>query len=155
MDTPRRWQVASIATAVAGLGLGSLLVGRSPSIEVAPIDLDAVSSATATEERSLDRPIPDPAEIVTPQVREHRIAPATDPTFGSLPGADAPASSTSREGSGELTGTTPATPRTRSDAPATSGSADNPAPADSSDSASSPAPADSLDSASSLDSVSG
>jgi hypothetical protein len=94
MDTPRRWQVASVATAVAGLGLGSLLVGRSPSVEVAPIDLDTALIAAAEARPARDLLLPDPIEIVTPGVREDRIDPVSVPTTTSVASPD-PASSTS------------------------------------------------------------
>jgi hypothetical protein len=45
VDAPRRWQVASLATAVTSLGIGGLIVSR-PSVEpVAPIVLDVRASA--------------------------------------------------------------------------------------------------------------
>jgi hypothetical protein len=44
MDAPRRWQVASIATAVASLGLGAAMLAR-PTVEAVPsIDLDQVAT---------------------------------------------------------------------------------------------------------------
>ena len=88
MDTPQRWQVASIATAVAGLGLGSLLVGRSPSVEVAPIDLDTAMITAASDDPSFNLRLPDPAEIVIPEIREDRVPPAVEPTPASLASPD-------------------------------------------------------------------
>ena len=96
MDTPRRWQVASVATAVAGLGLGSLLVGRSPSVEVAPIDLDTALVAAAEERPARDLLLPDPIEIVTPDIREDRIDPVSVPTTTSLESPDPAPSSPPR-----------------------------------------------------------
>lgn len=40
MDAPRRWQIASLATAVGGLGVGAMLVDRSTTEPVAPIVLE-------------------------------------------------------------------------------------------------------------------
>ena len=125
MDTPRRWQVASIATAVAGLGLGSLLVGRSPSVEVAPIDLDAATIASTTEEPLLDQPVPDPAEIVTPRIREDRVAPADDPASQSLASPAGPAPSRSREGEDEVAERSPARPAASKVSPVTPDSVDS------------------------------
>ena len=85
MDTARRWQVVSIATTVAGLGLGSLLVGRSPSVDVAPIDLDVVVAA-APQPSSVEDVLPPPPEIVTPTVREDHVEPS--PSVGSTADAD-------------------------------------------------------------------
>lgn len=46
MDGPRRWQVGSSVTALAGLGLGAILLSR-PSIEpVEPIRLLVADAAT-------------------------------------------------------------------------------------------------------------
>lgn len=73
MDTARRWQVASLATAVAGLGLGSLLVGRSPSTEIAPIDLDLVVVSTEPDLSSREERRPVGPEIVPPVIREDTV----------------------------------------------------------------------------------
>jgi len=44
MDNPRRWQVASVATAAASIGAG-VLAFNGPSAEaVAPIDLDVLTA---------------------------------------------------------------------------------------------------------------
>jgi hypothetical protein len=60
MDTPRCWQVASIATAVTSLGIGALLVGRSTTEPVAPIELEIRTAGQPTE---LDRFTPDPSTL--------------------------------------------------------------------------------------------
>jgi hypothetical protein len=60
MDTPRCWQVASIATAVTSLGVGALLVGRSTTEPVAPIELEIRTAGQPTE---LDRFTPDPSTL--------------------------------------------------------------------------------------------
>src|SRR6056297_590982 len=102
MDAPRRWQVASFATAVAGLSLGSLMVGRSPSVEVESIDLDAVAVSSTTEAPTFRLPVPDPSEIVTPRVREDRLTPE-DALVSSDPASpDEPVTSTSRQRSSEV-----------------------------------------------------
>ncbi len=78
MATARRWQIASLATAVAGLGLGGLLLGRSPSVEVDPIDLDAVTASSTSDDPAFRLPPPGPPEIVVPRVREEHLGPAED-----------------------------------------------------------------------------
>jgi hypothetical protein len=106
MDAPRRWQVASLVTAVAGLGLGSLMVGRSPSVAVEPIDLDTVAVSSASDEPTFRLPLPDPPEIVTPRVREDQLSP--DESVSADPASpDEPATSTSRERSSEVRELTP------------------------------------------------
>jgi hypothetical protein len=106
MDAPRRWQVASLATAVAGLGLGSLMVGRSPSVAVEPIDLDTVAVSSTSDEPTFRLPLPDPPEIVTPRVREDQLSP--DEAVSADPASpDEPATSTSRERSPEVRELTP------------------------------------------------
>jgi hypothetical protein len=126
MDAPRRWQVASLATAVAGLGLGSLMVGRSPSVEVEPIDLDAVTVSSTSDEPTFRLPLPDPPEIVVPRVREDQLSPDTPLTAS----AESPAEPTAPSGPSEVQQPAPTAPA----APA--------APADSVDSAD---PDDSVD----------
>lgn len=77
MDTARRWQVVSVATAIAGLGVGSLLVGRTPSTDIAPIDLDLVVTSTAgDDEPRLLGPLTG-SEIVPPVIREDQLEIAT------------------------------------------------------------------------------
>ena len=137
MDTPRRWQVASIATAVAGLGLGSLLVGRSPSVEVAPIDLDTALVTAAEQRPARDLLLPAPVEIVIPGIREDQIDPASAPSSVASPDpAPSPPSRTEQP--------------SRTD-PAPTGSVASP---DNSSSPGAPAPADSVDSVDSVQSVS-
>jgi hypothetical protein len=72
MDTARRWQVVSVATAIAGLGVGSLLVGRTPSTEIGPIDLDLVVATSEPLPPALDRPLWG-SEIVPPVIREDQV----------------------------------------------------------------------------------
>jgi hypothetical protein len=85
MDTARRWQVVSVATAIAGLGVGSLLVGRTPSTEIGPIDLDLVVASTASDDLLVrDRPLSG-SEIVPPVIREDHLE---------VPARSAPAAST-------------------------------------------------------------
>lgn len=92
MDTPRRLQIASLATAVTSLGIGGLLLSR-PSVEpVAPIVLDVpaerapslVSPPAGASEQGDDgrlRAI-EGAAVVTPQ---------TPVSLTSPPGGPAPA----------------------------------------------------------------
>jgi hypothetical protein len=57
-DTPRRWQVASLATAVTSLGIGGLLLGR-PSDPLQPIVFDVRADAGVSD---LPPPL-DPIEL--------------------------------------------------------------------------------------------
>jgi len=134
MDTPRRWQVASIATAVAGLGLGSLLVGRSPSVEVAPIDLDTALVAAAEHHPARDLLLPDPVEIVTPGIREDQVDPSSVPTTTSVESPDPPPSAPSRT---EQPARTEPAPTAPAPPPDSSSSPDGPDSIDSVDSVSS------------------
>lgn len=84
MVAPRRWQIAGLATAVAGLYLASLMVEPSPSVEVESIDLDAVTTST-TEDPAFRLPPPGPPEIVVPRVREDHLSPAQDRSDAQLP----------------------------------------------------------------------
>lgn len=107
MDTPRRWQLASTATAVAGLSVGALLLGRPVSDRVEPIDLDQVTmiesrsgdgEVTAGRQAPTDRPTdirpestsPEPAEpeIVQPRVIEDQLS--DDPPSSEAAGDDSP-----------------------------------------------------------------
>ncbi|MFU8840656.1 MAG: hypothetical protein ACNA8R_08010 [Nitriliruptoraceae bacterium] len=72
MDTARRWQVVSVATAIAGLGVGSLLVGRTASTPIEPIDLDLVVASTEPDRPIRDRPLSG-MEIVPPLIREDQV----------------------------------------------------------------------------------
>lgn len=124
MDTARRWQVVSVATAIAGLGVGSLLVGRTPSTQIGPIDLDLVVASTLPEEPIVERPRSG-SEIVPPLIREDQVE---------VPVPSSPADAG----------------RDRVDEPAASlASPDAPAPAPA---PTAPQPADSLDSDDSIDS---
>lgn len=89
MDTPRRWQLASTATAVAGLSVGALMLGRPVSHSVEPIDLDR---ATTVESRSGDGDVTaesDDREIVRPRVIEAHVSDA--PPSSGAAGDDSPA----------------------------------------------------------------
>ncbi len=138
MDTPRRWQVASIATAVAGLGLGSLLVGRSPSVEVAPINLDTALVAAAEQRPTRDLLLPDPVEIVTPEIREDQVDPT--PTVTSVESPDpvpSPPSRTEQPARSGPAPTAPVAPPDSSSSPESIGSVDSTGSVDSVDSVSS------------------
>lgn|GEM_PF-2684037 len=149
MDTPRRWQVASLVTAVAGLGLGGLMVGRSPVVEVAPIHLDATTSISPDERPSLDRPVPDTDEIVPPRIREDGLTTiTTGPTDSLASPAAPPASSTPAAPQGGTTTTGGAEPAGSIDAPDDLDTPEGLVPHDSSDSLDTPESVDSLDSVS-------
>ncbi len=130
MDAPRRWQVASLATAVTGLGIGALLLGRPVTEPAAPIDL-LVIDASATLDLGPDAVGPDidtPAtiEIVRPGSR------IVGDTAGSATAAS-PASTDSPDGpSLSGSGSTSAPP---APAPAPSPSPDSPSSVDSPSSA--------------------
>jgi hypothetical protein len=134
VDTPRRWQVASLATAVTSLGIGGLLVSR-PSVEpLQPIVLDVPTTADANDLPAPLDPIeldddggtdPIGADVVTPQT------PASLESVSSPAEPTAPASSPS-----------PSPSPTTTSSPASSRSA----PAEADDSP------DSIDSVDSLDS---
>lgn len=62
MDAPRRWQVASVATAIASMSLGGLLLARPTSQAVAPIELDVIVDG---RELSVASPTDDVGSIAT------------------------------------------------------------------------------------------
>jgi hypothetical protein len=89
MDAPRRWQVASAVTALAGLGLGGVLMSR-PSIEdIEPIRLQVVSSPASPDApatRSIDSAgevDDDELTIVDPEVLADVRTPDTPATVAS------------------------------------------------------------------------
>jgi hypothetical protein len=134
VDTPRRWQVASLATAVTSLGIGGLLLSR-PSVEpLQPIVLDVRADAGV---RDLTAPL-DPIELEEegrgPDVAEADVVtPQTPASLESVSSPAEPSSSTSSPAP------SPAPTGTSSPAPTTSRSA----PADPDES---PGTADSVDS---------
>ncbi len=109
MDTARRWQVISVATAIAGLAGASLLLGRTASTESDPIDLDVTVPSTALiddpvpddpvpDEPVRDEPVPDEpvrdepvpgSEIIPPIIREDQVeVPTRQDPAGEDRGAD-------------------------------------------------------------------
>jgi hypothetical protein len=151
MDTPRRWQVASLATAAAGLGIGGLLVGRHPVEAVAPIELEPPATAAfevppaAGSDEGLLLPAPRLAptapDLVDPLPPESLVTPVT---LASLASPDEPG----RESASTGTPSSATSPRPSADPPATTSSGPAPAP----DSPSSPGSPASVDSAASVDS---
>jgi len=139
MDTPRRWQVASLATAVASLGVGGMLLGRPAVDEVAAIDLDHLTpSSVTTDGPSVDLPVRGGPEIVEADViGVSESTAATVATATSITSAEDPSGGDTRTGSQTTAPAAPVEPV----AP--------PEPAAPADSVDSP---DSIDSASSLDS---
>lgn len=80
MDPARRWQVASVVTAAASIGLGAFALQRPSSAEVDPIDLDVIATQPLG---TFDRPpLPSSADalIVTPDLRDRM---PTAPSAGS------------------------------------------------------------------------
>lgn len=68
MDTPRRWQVASLATAVASLGFGAAVLAR-PVVEVVPsIDLDQVDHEAPAPPIQPDRSVDTAGDPVQPMI---------------------------------------------------------------------------------------
>ncbi|MFA9430844.1 hypothetical protein [Egicoccus sp. AB-alg2] len=150
MDTPRRWQVASVVTAAASIGAGALALHRPSAEAIEPIDLDVLAAQVAPGPDA-DPPVTGSldAVIVPPDLLE-RVP--TPPTPATPVTAETPATP------GE-TPATPATPATLA-TPATPASIASPdddsattstAPATTSRTA--PAPADSPDSVHSPDSI--
>lgn len=138
MDTPQRWQVGSVATAIAGLSIGALLLGRPSTEPVAPIELVSLEGAvpiTPVQDDPADASESEPSvddlastgpEIVEPERRDAGPDPV-DPPLG--PAADR--SSTS-DGS-SVDGTTPSSPSRSTTAD--TGSPDSPPSVDSPSSA--------------------
>jgi hypothetical protein len=102
LDTPRRWQVASLVTAAVSLGIGALSISR-PSVEpVAPIVIDLVAGGYATQEPSGTSGlhlVPTPAEtagaeptVVEPTVVEP-LTPASLASVQSVASPEEPATS--------------------------------------------------------------
>ncbi len=80
MDTPRKWQIASVATAVASMSIGGVMLARPTNEAVASIDLELV---TDSRELSLASPgsstVPadgstDALQIVSPEAIEGPIS---------------------------------------------------------------------------------
>lgn len=133
MDTPRRWQVASLATAVAGLGVGGMLIGRPAVDEVDAIELEHLTPSAVTTADPDDRL----TVRRTPEIVEADVIGVSEDTSTTVATADSVASA---EEPSRSTTTAPAPPTT-STAPTTS--PDAPASVDSPDSVAS---ASSLDS---------
>jgi hypothetical protein len=89
VDTPRRWQVASLATAVTSLGIGGLIISR-PSVEpVAPIVLDVRATTDDTDLDPID--LEDPGDVSTPEiVGADVVTPQTPASLTSIDSPDAP-----------------------------------------------------------------
>jgi hypothetical protein len=148
MDAARRWQIASLATAVTSLGLGGLLLSR-PSVEpVAPIVLDATVEQdltlvpTETEVGIVpDGPLPSIAgiDVVTPQTPISLTSLASpDSGRSSTPTPTPTPSSTSRTATPVPTATPAPSPTTSPTPAAPTVSTDSPTSSDSVDSLDSP-----------------
>lgn len=116
MDTPRRWQVASLATAVAGLGVGGMLIGRPAVDEVEAIELEHLTPSAVTtadpDERLTLRP--------TPEIVEADVIGASEDTATTVETAGSVASPEEPTGSPVTTPAPPSTsttPTNTSDAP--------------------------------------
>ncbi|MFA9446530.1 hypothetical protein [Egicoccus sp. AB-alg6-2] len=141
MDSARRWQVASLVTAAASIGMGALAIQR-PSVQtIEPIDLD-VSSAHAAERIELVPQLPSErnAVIVAPDLLERAPTPATPTTAASTTtpastATPATAASIDSPDDGPTATASPApSPTVRSPAPAPTQAADSPDSVDSVDS---------------------
>jgi hypothetical protein len=96
LDPARRWQVASLATAAASLGIGGLLLGR-PSVEpAAPIVIDVSPGAlpSAGDLPMVGDGSTEPPELVGPTVVDP-LPPASYTSQASIESPAAPASSPS------------------------------------------------------------
>jgi hypothetical protein len=152
VDAPRRWQVASSVTALAGLGLGALVLSR-PTVEpVEPIRLvvgvreDASASGEPLPDIAFELPATEGLTIVPPVVvedpppTEASTATVASVTSTSSPEEDAPStpSSTSSPAPSAPSSTrsTPAPPAPPAPAPAPGvpDSDDDPVSVDSDDS---------------------
>lgn len=138
MDTPRKWQVASLATAVASISIGGLLLARPSSEAVASIDLELVTdsrdlsiaspgSSAVSPAVSLDAP-----QIVSPEAIEGPV-PSTAPSATSVDSPDEATNSgtvgtTSSSGGTEPSQPAPSTPSAQLESPS---SADSPGSVDS------------------------
>ena len=144
MDTPRKWQIASVATAVASMGIGGLMLARPTSEAVASIDLDPI-----TDRRELNVASPGSAPSTlddSPEALRWQIVPSA--AIDGLSLTSTPARSTTSVDSPDpdTTGGTPTgQPEPTQPAPSTP-------PPDSPDSSSSPDSPASIDSSSSIDS---
>ncbi len=90
MDAPRRWQVASLATAVASISIGGLMLSRPTSEAVAPIALDRIadtrelSVASPSDTVSPSTSAADPIrEIVTPEPIDSPVQPLSEASVAS------------------------------------------------------------------------
>ncbi len=97
MDPVRRWQVATAVTAIAGLGLGAAALTDNPAQEVAPIELELVTSRelpVAPPQELFDR-----ADIVSAEVREDHVGSSASSavTATSVASADEPAPEVEQE----------------------------------------------------------
>lgn len=118
MDTPRKWQVASVATAVASMSLGGLLLARPTSEAVAPIELDGIVDG---RELSLASPTDEGGSIMREGRDDHRIVtPAAPSSIAEVAPPPAPEDAT-----GPTTGSTSTAPSRSSIDADDSGSPDN------------------------------
>jgi hypothetical protein len=135
VDAPRRWQVGSSVTALAGLGLGALLLSR-PTIEpVEPIQLivtDAPSEGTeAGAERSpvpdivFDLPEVEGLTIVPPVVVEDLPSPADEASVTTV----ASVTSTASPDDGETSSSSTTSSGTSTSSGSSSGADATPTPA--------------------------
>lgn len=144
MDNPRRWQVASVATAAASIGAG-VLAFNGPSAEaVAPIDLDVLTAQAHV------LPVADP-----PAASSQDAVIVEADLLGQLPTAPSPVTAMSATtpasvaSADEAATATSTAPTTRSTASTTSPAGSTTSPAAS---VSSPDSPDSVDSVDSIDS---
>lgn len=145
MDTPRRWQVASLATAVASISLGGLMIARPTSEAVPSIDLDQVVDSRTLSVAS--PPETDAQKPITGQDRPATIVSPADPV--DLVGSDASTTSVASQDDDPKDDPPPTTTQSTGSV-STSGRASSTQPAD--DAADDPDSPDSVASASSLDS---
>jgi hypothetical protein len=119
MDAIRRWQIATVVTAVTGLGIGALAVGQQPAHQVDSIEL--TPSPTATAPRVVDdEPHAEDTEIVTPDVQ------SLETSVLSLDSPDASSDPTQRDSSPSTSPPGPSAPTAPVDDGASTVSTDSP-----------------------------
>lgn len=109
MDPARRWQVASVVTAAASIGVGAFALQRPSSAEVEPIDLDVIGAQAGETVDLPTLPLSADTVIVTPDLLEQ------------LPTGPSPASTTSPVAVASVVST--ASPAEPSPSPTTAASA--------------------------------
>ncbi|MBS3940147.1 MAG: hypothetical protein KG028_04220 [Actinobacteria bacterium] len=75
MDPARRWQVASVVTAAASIGVGAFALQRPSSVDVEPIDLDVAIAQPGEAVALPTLPLSADTVIVAPDLLERMPTP--------------------------------------------------------------------------------